>query len=106
MPQFTSAVEAQYADELRERRDMTDDEMAKGYFFIQDPQELSKVLKRDRKRDTYTRANRLKEAAGHAFNRACMAAYDAGVEALDGASVTITIEDLTATAVLTLPEKD
>lgn len=106
MPQYTATVEAQYADELREKRDRTDEQIAREFFFLTDAQERREAVKDTRKKDAYTRRNWNREAAERAFSEVCMDAYDDGFETLDEAEVTLTIRDLTATAVLTLPEKD
>lgn len=105
MPQFTATVEAQHAPELREKRDRTDAQIAAEYRFTGVTREgMAKAVRKDRRSATRTRRSWVKDAAEHALNRAAMDAYDAGHEALDDMTISITVKDLVATAVLTLPE--
>lgn len=102
MPQFTATVEAQHASELRAKRDMTDAQMAREY--LNPPS--AKTLRERREGDTRTRRHWIREAADRAFSSAAMDAYDLGVESLDDMTVTVTVRDLVATAVLNLPESN
>ena len=105
MPQFTATVEAQYAEELRAKRDRTDGQIAAEYRFTGVTRDgMTKAVRQDRKSATRTRRSWVKDAAEHALNRAVMDAYDAGHEDLDDMTITITVKDLVATSVLTLPE--
>lgn len=113
--EFTSTVEAQHAETLRHKRDLTDEEIRGEFWF----RSLSDVeIAAERAKDTYSRGHWARDAAERAVasvvNRAVeayrFASFDAedkewhfvpGVD-LEGATINISITDLHATAVLTL----
>lgn len=113
---FTATVEAQYADEMRARRAKTDTEIAAEY-----PVRPSRErVERHRAADTSTRTRWERDAAERALAQVTRRAREGvtrpygqpGVDEgllptrdLDGATITITIRDLVATATLTVPEK-
>lgn len=105
---FTSTVEASYASELRARRDRTDAQIA-GEFPLTPSSER---IARARQEDASSRRFREKEAMVEAvqdvtsrwweYARDTERATGAAID-FDGVSVTVTLSDLVATAVLTDP---
>ena len=117
--QFTYEFEALYADELRAKRDMSDEEIRRTYVRDPGPQiidrarALNDVTRRRWERDAIERAiagvlNRAEHAAHREFpdfdNSDATTTVPVG--SLEGAVLTVTVRDLVATATLTLPKQN
>lgn len=113
---FTGTVEAMHADELRATRDRCDADIRAGFVLRVDDERIA----RERARDAATRGRWEREAAVSAVHVALNNASEAAarefpsldyddetvfIEALDleGATITVTIADLVATATVTVP---
>ena len=111
---FTATVEAQYADDMRTTRDLTDAAIRDGFIMPIDDQRIAE----ERAKGATTRRGWEEEAIKSAVSRVLLKARDASVQTfgdedgryyiatgdLDGAALTITVRDLVATATLTLPQ--
>lgn len=114
---FTASVEADHADDLRAERDRSDADIRREFFQPLDAQDLSE----QRAHAAVTRLTWTRDAVDRAVARAITAAADTlrfdyldecGDPAempdvdLEGATITVTVSDLTATATLTLAARD
>ena len=113
---FTATFEAMHADELRAKRDRTDDDIRGEFIQRIDATRIA----RERAREAATRGRWERDAAVAAVHIALNAASDAAaqefesldypgdkvfIEALDleGATITVTLADLVATATVVVP---
>lgn len=120
MPTFTASIEAEDADEWRSEREMTDDDIRAEYVNpISDD-----FVRRERLLATANHGSREEEVMQEALRRVVRQASDASATtvvrssdsssdrplrvnplSLDGAVITIKVDDFVATATLVLPDQ-
>ena len=98
---FTVTEEANHAASLRARRDLSDDDIAQDYAGSTQSG-MREFVAEQRGDDAYDRRFWQSEAMRTATAQAVKAATSAGVDDLDGATVMVTLDDLVATATITV----
>ena len=115
---FTARVEANYADELREKRDVTDADIRADYIQRLSDEDVAGHRARETSSRVFHERTAIVSAIHVALNRADDAArrdfpsreYDDQTTSLvaddlNGATITVTLTDLVAEATVTLPPR-